>query len=212
VSALLAALLLIAYLAGREAGRNRLAAAPVAAPLTTPSEAPPSTPSPPPATDSTLPTRGAAPPYVSEPSAGPEPAPLPVDGDREAVVLYFQALDSFEQQAEYWDDPQELAMSLMSQMTSGDSSGFDRLVEAQRQAERGLVSMAVPAPCREHHERTLALLREAVGLLTSVRSGVAAGDLQVVMGAATRARSLETEARELEGLAEALKQRYRIRD
>jgi hypothetical protein len=213
-SALLVALLAVAYLAGREAGRSRQAA-PLAGPTPlastgTPSPTPtpaPTTESPPPLAEGTPPTAGG---WFPEPE--PETEDLPVDGQGEAVVRYFETLESFEAQAEYWDDPQELATSLMSEMTTGDSSGFDRLVEAQRQAERGLVSMEVPAPCREHHDRTLALLREAVGLLTSVRSGVVAGDVQAVMAAATRARSLETEARELESLAQALKERYQIPD
>jgi hypothetical protein len=204
VAALIGSLLLVAYLAGREAGRS----ASTSPPAPGPSPALPAA-SPLPREESPVPPPPAAPAFGAE-LGPPEPAAPPDAGERDAVALYFRTMESFEEQAEYWEDPQQLASSLVGQMTSGDGSGFDRLVEAQRQAEQSVASMVVPVPCREHHERTLALLRQALGLLTTVRTSITAGDLQAVMSVATRARSLESEARELERLAEALKERYRV--
>jgi hypothetical protein len=215
---LVLALLLVAYLVGRESGRRSAAlVAPspaVAAPepdayggydddsgdYSDDEELPVDT-QPAPAYD----------PWAQEASpaeaAPPAPGPDPQAG---AVAAYFAELEELERGAKYWNNPQELAMSLVGQGAQGDTSGFRQLVETQRAARRQIEAMTVPAPCLEHHRLTLDVMRQAVELLEKLEQGVSSGNLDGLLSLTEDSRALETDARKIDTMATALKRRYGV--
>jgi hypothetical protein len=224
---LIVALLVVAYLVGRESGRRATEAArvdpPVAAPvggetseLAFGHKTPPAT----------VPQDGVRPNPV-QPVAPWAPGEDPLDAGQQtpgwtdvaappaaadpqaaAVAVYFAELEGFERQAKYWSNPQELAMTLIGQGAQGDTSGFDKLLETHRAAERQIESMTVPFPCQEHHRRTLGVLRQALELLQKLQGGVASGDLDGLLSLSGESRQLEAETREIDALAVQLKRRY----
>jgi hypothetical protein len=70
--------------------------------------------------------------------------------------------------------------------------------------------MTVPAPCAEHHRLTLALLGEAVVILTRLRDGVAAGDPGAIAGIASSGSGLEERARAVDVLGASLRSQYGV--
>ena len=220
-------LLLVAYLIGKESGRRSTEAQGVdpAAAFATGPEAPappvaaPPTPFPwPPLGTST----GAAPPLASWPPeqrpsdtnpqhpgwTAPVASSSAADPRAAAVAAYFAEIEAHEQQAKYWSNPQELAMTLVGQGVQGDTSGFDQLLETHRAAQQQIEAMSVPLPCQEHHRRTVGVLREALALLEKLQRGVASGGLEGLMSLSGEAQQLEAETREVDALAAELKRRF----
>ena len=76
----------------------------------------------------------------------------------------------------------------------------------------GLMSRTktVPAPCVEHHRLTLALLGDAVLMLTKLREGIAAGDPTAVAGIASSGSGLEARAHAVEALGASLRSQYGV--
>jgi hypothetical protein len=220
---LIVALLVVAYLVGRESGRRASEAArldpPAAAPeLAIGHESPPAPlppgevyadpvqPVAPAALEENLPDAGRHPLGGIDPAAPPAAA----DSQAAAVAAYFTEIEGYERQAKYWSNPQELAMTLMGQGVQGDTRGFEQLLETQRTAQRQIEAMTVPFPCHEHHRRTLEVMHEALALLEQLEGGVASGNLEGLLGLSGEARQLEAETREVDALAAELKRQYGV--
>jgi hypothetical protein len=135
------------------------------------------------------------------------PAATTPSGQAE-VAAYFAQIEAYERQAKYWSNPQEFAMALIGQGAKGDTRGFEQLIQTHRQAQEQIESMTVPLPCQEHHRRTLALLRQALRLLEALQRGVASGSVGGLAALSGDARQLETQAREVDVLAADLKHRF----
>jgi hypothetical protein len=221
---LLLALLVVAYLVGRESGRRATGAATLDPPAAAPmggetSELAPLTPAP---ADRVYPDPvqpGAPWPLEADPpAAGPQAPgwpgvaepPAAADPQAAAVAAYFAQLEGHERQAKYWSNPQELAMTLIGEGAQGDTSGFDKLLEAHRAAERQIAAMSVPYPCQEHHRRTLAVLGQALALLEKLQGGVMSGDLEGLVLLSGESRELEAETRAIDALAEQLKRQFGV--
>ncbi len=127
-----------------------------------------------------------------------------------AVSGYFRELDSVEREAKYWSNPQDLAMMLLGQVGSGDTSGFDQLVGSQRQALDRVRRINPPPPCTDHHRRVVSLMGRGVSLLETVRDAAVAGDSGGLMALPTQAQQLESEARQVDALGEQLRQRFGV--
>jgi len=127
---------------------------------------------------------------------------------RAEVAAYFVQIEAYEQQAKYWDNPQELAMALIGQGAKGDTRGFEQLLETHRNAQKQIESMAVPLPCQEHHRLTLAVLSQALGLLEELQRGVVSGSAGGLVALSSDARQLETQTRAVDALAADLKRQF----
>jgi hypothetical protein len=125
--------------------------------------------------------------------------------DADAVARYFAELDAIEAGAKYWDDPQSLGMALLSQMQAGDTSGFDRLVDSQREARDRVSRLDVPTPCVEHHRRVTELLTVGVRMLEQVRNAAAAGDAASLLSLPGEAQKLAGQAREVDALGQRIR-------
>jgi len=213
---LILALLLIAYLVGRESGRRSAAAVEPSPAVAAPEpdeyddyeedyghgyldDEPPVETEPAPAYDPW--------PQEQRPVEAAPPAPAP-DPQAAAVAAYFTELETLERGAKYWNNPQELAMQLVGQGAQGDTSGFRQLVETQRNARRQIEAMTVPGPCLEHHRLTLDVMSQAVELLEKLEQGVATGNLDGLLSLTDDSRGLEAAARKVDAVATELKREY----
>ena len=226
---LLATLLAVAFLLGREAGRAETAAdlvaeappAPVeptparrAAPRPRPRPDPPSRPSRP----SRPPRNDPEPAPPSGPTTPPPPTPAPGPAapaepaadlrERAAVARYFEEFDEIAGSNADAGNPDAMAMALLSQATGGDWSQFDELGDNQRVMLRQLRGLRVPPVCREYHQRMITLLEASAALLDDVRQGVQSGNLGALSTLTTTAQRLQTDAEAASRLAAAIRQRY----
>lgn len=204
-AALAAALLGVAFLAGR---------ASVKAP---PTPGPPAAETPPPfdVAPATLPPAPTAAPAPSPPppSAPPEPpaSPTPAGVDpaaRQAVARYFSEVETIERDAKYWNDPMSFAQSLLGQVAQGDTSGFDQLAEASRKARERLAALDVPPACAEYQRETLALLDESAALIGRVRDAARSGDLTSLATLAGSGHDIEDRARRVDALGTEIRSRF----
>ena len=138
---LLATLLAVAFLLGREAGRTETAAPDLLA------EASPAPVEPAPA----------------EPAVDPR--------ERAAVARYFEEFDEIAGSNAGAGNSETMAMALLSQATGGDWSRFDELGDTQRVMLRRLRGLRVPPVCREYHQKMITLLEAGAALLDDVRQG-----------------------------------------
>ena len=129
---------------------------------------------------------------------------------RRDVAEYFRRMDATEGAAKTWSDPNALAQEVLGQAMRGDTGGFDNLVTASARARDGVRAITPPAPCAEHHRLTLALLDEAVVILSKLRDGVAAGDPTAVAAIASSGSALEGRARAVDTLAASLRAQYGV--
>jgi hypothetical protein len=217
---LILALLLVAYLMGREAGRGSARVVEPSPAVVAPEpddpddyeadlgdpyddERPPVETQPAPADDAWPPE--ASPAQAAPPAPGPGP-------EAAAVAAYFTELEGLERGAKYWNNPQDLAMRLVGQGAQGDTSGFRQLVETQRTARRQIEAMTVPGPCLEHHRLTLDVMGQALELLEKLERGVSTGNLDGLLSLADDSRALEADARTIDVMATELKRQYGVQD
>jgi hypothetical protein len=139
-------------------------------------------------------------------------SPASADADRERLQVqrYFAALDGLLQGQSLSGDPQALAQKLVTQAIGGDPSGLEALVATQQEATRALRMLEPPAPCVEHHRRTLELAEKTLTLVRQVQTGLASGDTGRLLELASLSRDAEQEARELQALDRRLRQTWGV--
>jgi hypothetical protein len=220
VALLVAALMVLAYRAGRDSARAGLPAPAASAAIarqetSTVPAGPAASQAPPPATaEIASATDGPRPPTAPAVSSTGASSPSPAvaeaaDPAREGVARYLSEVEAIEAQARYWNDPQALAQALVEQSARGDASGFDRLIATNRTALERLRNLTVPDSCREHHGATLTLMQDAIGLLERLRRGIGS-DVGSLEDVPTLAQELERRGRHVDDAAADLKRRYRI--
>ena len=220
---LVATLLAVAFLIGRDAGRAETAAADLLAeappasvepapsrptgarPRTRPE--PPARVEPDPASASPRPTR--APPEPT-PALAPPAEPAVDPRERAAVARYFEEVAEISGSTAGVGDPETMAMALLSQATGGDWSQFDELGDTQRSMARRLGRLRVPPVCREYHQKMVALLGAGATLLDTVKQGIESGSLGALGTLTTTAQRLQVDAEEARRLAAAVQQRFGI--
>ena len=224
---LLATLLAVAFLLGREAGRTQTAAPVLLA------EAPPAPLEPAPAGHAAARPRprpeprsrvdprvepDRSPPSPPTPRPPPAPAPEPVapavpgvdPRERAAVARYFEEVDEIAGSNAGAGDPETMAMALLSQATGGDWSQFNELGGTQRSMLRRLRGLRVPPVCREYHQKMATLLEAGADLLDNVKQGVQSGNLGALSTLSTTAQWLQADAEEAQRLAATIQQRYAL--
>ena len=145
---------------------------------------------------------------LAEEASTPAPRqPTGSSSDAE-VARYLREVEAIEEGGKYWDDPQEMGVALLSQMQSGDASGFDELIQSQRDVRDRLAAVDVPAACAEHHRRTGELLGRAVGLLEDLRDAAMKGDASGMLSLPAQAQTLAQDAREVDAMAMTLRSEH----
>jgi hypothetical protein len=211
IGALVAAVLVIAFLFGR---------ASVRAPAPASTAPAPSVQSPSHGVENTWPEAISA-PSVPSPSPGgsnawpPAPSAPAVSANTltdaalgEAVARYFGEMEAIERQAKGRNDPQELAQRILSQATADDSSGFDELIRTSESLQRQISALIPPPPCQEHHQKTLAVIGESSAMLRRLRDAVLNRDMSALALFGSEGQVLEQRTREVDALAASIKRRY----
>ena len=215
---LVAALVAIAFLLGRESGRSADVAR-VSAEVETASEAPPA-PSAGPA--GTTPRVAPPPPTPAAPAmspsaststpaprgAAPVPRPAPDTRTRDAVARYFEQVDELGGDGMSMGNPDDFAMMIVSESASGNFSAFDQMLSDQRANLRRLQRMSVPRELREYHAQTIELTQSGIRLLENVRRGLESGDMTRLMALSSSAQTMQADAEKAERLATELKRKY----
>lgn len=215
---LVAALLVVAFLLGRQAAPP--APQPVVTAVAEPSlpVADPGEPAPQAVPDA-LPAATPAPEAEPAPAAQLELAPespgpparatvAAEPDERAAVASYFAQIAQVEAAVRTWGDPQQLAMQLVQQATQGNRRGLDELAATARQARDTLRAVTAPPACLEHHAESLALLDAAVDLLARLGPALAAQDFTALQALTDQGQALETRTKRLQAIEADLRSRY----
>lgn len=156
---------------------------------------------------------GLAAPPTAAPTTGPASASSavpPQDPTGAAVRHYFEEIEALQAQGKYWNDAESFGRTLIDQASRGDASGFDELIAANQRVRDSVAAMTVPAPCEEHHSRTVRLLDEGLSLLKDVKSRFHSEEATGLEAIAANAYAIQNRAKEVDALATDVKRRYGI--
>lgn len=150
-------------------------------------------------------------------SAAPPPPTTPLSSatanpEREAVARYFRDVEAIETAGGGpGGDPQQMALAILTQGTQGDWSSFDKMSRDQRALLDRLQQVSVPVPCQPYHNRSVALMRDSIGMLESVKTGIQSGNVSALTTLTARAQKLQSEALDVQSLGESIKRQYGVR-
>jgi hypothetical protein len=147
------------------------------------------------------------PSFNSSPPPFAQPAPT-TDKLRDEVARYFREVETIQSQAKTSGDPETFARTLLEQGMKGDASGFDGLVAANRKVLDALGAVEVPEPCREHHRLTLRLLEQSIAMLGNVKGQLQGGNEASLAALPAQGQELERGAKEADALAADIKRRF----
>ncbi len=128
----------------------------------------------------------------------------PGDSSQTAVAEYFAEVDAIRSNAGA-GDPNTFAMGLIKAGMGGATSGFDRLIADTDRMTQELESLTPPPSCQPYHAASLSALEESRGILESMKTAIAARDIQALLGIAQQATRLQNKAEILKGLQEQLR-------
>lgn len=155
-----------------------------------------------------------APPGGGTSVAPPPTTPLSsatANPEREAVARYFRDVEAIETGGGGpGGDPQQMALAILTQGTQGDWTSFDKMSRDQRALLDRLQQVSVPAPCQPYHNRSVALMRDSIGMLESVKTGIQSGNVSALTTLTARAQKLQSEALDVQSLGESIKRHYAI--
>jgi hypothetical protein len=134
----------------------------------------------------------------------------PVDNaTRKQVQAYLAQVDALTAGSQdMGGDLNSFATKLLGQMSAGDTSGFDDLIQSARQAQSGLAKIHPPAVCKEHYQLLSTQMSASVHLLEQVKKASANMDTAALTSLATLGQKMEGAARHLEELTNRLRSRY----
>ncbi|MCW5802686.1 MAG: hypothetical protein KIT31_09880, partial [Deltaproteobacteria bacterium] len=140
-----------------------------------------------------------APAYV------PSPAPAqPSSAD--AIRSYFIAVAGLQTYA-MTGDSTEVAQSVLAAAAGGDTSGFDRIVDAARQGAEKARALQPPPECAAYHEKLVSLLSDGVRMMTTLKSAIARSDAGALTSIASQGTALQSRAQALAAEEKAIKSR-----
>jgi hypothetical protein len=144
------------------------------------------------------------PPPVPPPRVNqPEPSrPAPETGSSAAIVSYFAKVDAI--RVEGSGDPTTFAQAIIGGLQSGDSSQMDRLVNSAKLALAQATSLQPPPACAEYHRRLIETLSESVTGLEKFRDAIAKSDLDSITSVAQQLQSTQQKVNDLESMRKQL--------
>lgn len=131
--------------------------------------------------------------------------------DREQVMQYFSSFDQIGATAKSFDDPNAYAQQMLKQVTSGDTSGIDKLIESYQNFHDKIGQLAAPATCKEHQRQTMAVVRRSIGNLNDLKSAIGRGDINALTRITGDMKSVEEQSRQVDRLASQIKAQYGIK-
>jgi hypothetical protein len=181
-SALIVALLVIAFLAGRESQSESPRAAVAEAPLESP---------PPPS-----------------PEERPVPAVVPAEGGTlSEVVAYFAKVDRI-QAGPTGVSADAFAQQIAGEAAQGKTEGFERLQKDLDRMEQELGEITAPPSCQKYHQLTLATVADTKMLMLDLRRVFVSGEASGAEQIAARANAAQARTKEIEAERKVIEQRY----
>lgn len=119
-----------------------------------------------------------------------------------AVVAYFARIDAI--QVEGNGDPTAFAQSMVGGIEQGDSSQMDKLIGEAKQALSKIREVRPPVSCVEYHRRLIEALNESVGGLERFRNTIEKHDMNSVASVATELEGTQQKINDLESLRKHL--------
>lgn len=141
----------------------------------------------------------------------PAPAREPVpDNAGDAVSAYFQQVDLIRSN-EGTGDPQSFAMSLIKSGIDGSTSGFDRLIADSARMEQELQRLTPPPSCERYHQASVEALVEGREMLEGMKNAIVARDIEQLKAIAQQAANLQAKAEALSEMQEQIRASARSR-
>lgn len=209
--ALVVALIVIAFLLGRESQTATLGG-PVAI-IDRTAAPPPTAPDPGPARtkevgeDVVITNTGGGEARIvrgGAPSPSHERRPPPrAEPSASSVSDYFEAIDRVQAGPQAMS-PDAFAQGLASDISSGDASGLRRLEGDLAKAERELSDITPPSECAEYHRELLATVKESRDMLRAMTNAVGSGDTSGIASLASKAGQLQRRQQKLDRMRKKL--------
>jgi hypothetical protein len=125
-------------------------------------------------------------------------------GSPDPVSEYFLQMDTIRSNAGA-GDPNSFAMDLIKAGIGGATSGFDQLVADTDRMSAEIGQLTPPTSCVGYHEATLESLAEARGMLESMKDAITTRDLQALNAIALQASELQARTKALAALQEQIR-------
>ena len=106
-------------------------------------------------------------------------------------------------------DPNAFAMDLIKATMGGSSSGFDQLIADTEKMEREVRELSPPPACQDYHRANLDALAQGREMLEDMKNAIMRKDLDALNELARRAAALQTSAEALAQMREDLSARAR---
>ena len=108
-------------------------------------------------------------------------------------------------------DPSSVANELVAASIGGDSSGFDKIIQAGEDGLGKLREVDAPPACVEYHQKLESLLGDSVALMRSLADSLKRQDAEGLAALAAKASALQQRTSALEAEAGGIKSRYGLR-
>jgi hypothetical protein len=135
--------------------------------------------------------------------------PSQVSGDSPAVAAgsrvaaYFLRMDSIQSQS-VAGDPNTFAMGLIKAGLGGSTSGFDQLIADTQQMEEEIRAVTPPPSCEAYHQANLKSLAESREIIDAMKTAFERRDFSQLTAIAQRAGALQHEAQALQEMRERI--------
>ena len=133
---------------------------------------------------------------------GAKPSPEPTSEERE-VSSYFSQMDVIRSHSGA-GDPNSFAMGLLKAGMGGSTAGFGQLIADTQRMEEEAKSVTPPPSCQQYHGATLQTLAESRQVLEEMKAAFALRDFNRLTGIAQRAGTLQAKAEALRQLRDQI--------
>jgi hypothetical protein len=133
----------------------------------------------------------------SEATRPATPGKLPSDQGTLALSAYFLKMDTIRAESGA-GDPNTFAMDLVKGVMNGSTAGFDELIADARRMENEARQVTPPPSCERYHQANLEALAESREVLEAMRKAIVTKNVNQLMSIAQRAGALQHEAEALE--------------
>ncbi|MEM9728648.1 MAG: hypothetical protein AAF997_08690 [Myxococcota bacterium] len=110
---------------------------------------------------------------------------------------YFEQMDAI-RAGEEMGDPNAFAMGIVRSAFSGSTEGISSLVDDTAEIQSKMQAITPPAEAADYHEASLAALAQGKALMEDLQRAIETQDVQRLSGIAAKAKALQSTTRELE--------------
>lgn len=121
-----------------------------------------------------------------------------------SVDAYFERMNAV-QSGHQTADPRSFATSLLTAAMSGSMEGFDQLVDDSERMQREIKAVTPPAGCEAYHQATLDALADSQEIVERLGDAMSRRDMQKIMSVAQEAKALQAKTTELRAMEEEIR-------